>query len=168
MNTDIFNVQVKIGKPWKKPPFVQSNLLRWVLITGFVIYLIAAYMTIDVNWSRVYEGLERGKKFVLAFTNPDFTSRSSDIWEGMIESILMTVASSVVGILISIPIALGAARNVSPLPVYLICRGIIAISRALQEIIACNSVSCYIWVWTTCWFSYSKFCYNRIFIKVIS
>ena len=135
MNTDIFNVQVKIGKPWKKPPFVQSNLLRWVLITGFIIYLIAAYMTIDVNWSRVYEGLERGKKFVLAFTNPDFTSRSSDIWEGMIESILMTVASSVVGILISIPIALGAARNVSPLPVYLICRGIIAISRALQEII---------------------------------
>ncbi len=43
--------------------------------------------------------------------------------------------SSVVGISISIPIALGAARNVAPLPVYLICRGIIAICRALQEII---------------------------------
>ena len=39
------------------------------------------------------------------------------------------------GILISIPIGLGAARNLAPLPVYLVCRGIIAVSRALQEII---------------------------------
>lgn len=53
----------------------------------------------------------------------------------MIESIIMTVAASVVGIAISIPIGLGAARNVAPLPIYLICRGIVAISRALQEII---------------------------------
>lgn len=27
----------------------------------FLTYLLAAYATIDVNWSRVYEGLERGK-----------------------------------------------------------------------------------------------------------
>jgi phosphonate transport system permease protein len=53
----------------------------------------------------------------------------------MVESIVMTVASTVVGILISIPIGLGAARNIAPLPVYLICRGIVAISRALNEII---------------------------------
>ena len=128
-------VSALIGKPWKKPPFIQRPWLRWLLIFGFVAYLIAAFSTIEVNWSRVYAGLERGEKFILAFTQPDFTSRSSDIWEGMIESIVMTVASSVVGIAISIPIALGAARNVAPLPVYLICRSIIAISRALQEII---------------------------------
>ena len=128
-------VSALIGKPWKKPPFIQRPWLRWLLIVGFVAYLIAAFSTIEVNWSRVYAGLERGEKFILAFTQPDFTSRSSDIWEGMIESIVMTVASSVVGIAISIPIALGAARNVAPLPVYLICRSIIAISRALQEII---------------------------------
>lgn len=128
-------LQSRLGKPWKKPPFVQRPLLRWALLIGFGAYLVAAYMTIEVNWARVYEGLDRGKQFVLAFTSPDFTSRSTDIWEGMIESIIMTVASSVVGIAISIPIALGAARNIAPLPVYLICRSIIAISRALQEII---------------------------------
>ena len=47
----------------------------------------------------------------------------------------MAIASTAVGIAISIPIALGAARNIAPLPVYLLCRSIIAISRALQEII---------------------------------
>jgi len=124
-----------ISKPWRKPSFIKRPWLRWTLIIFFLTYLLAAYATIDVNWSRVYEGLERGKKFVLAFTNPDFTTRSSDIYEGMFESIIMTITSSVVGIAISIPIALGAARNIAPLPVYLICRSIIAISRALQEII---------------------------------
>ena len=56
-------------------------------------------------------------------------------WDDTVESIIMTVAASVVGIAISIPIGLGAARNIAPLPVYLMCRGLVAISRALQEII---------------------------------
>jgi phosphonate transport system permease protein len=47
----------------------------------------------------------------------------------------MTVASTIVGVAISIPIGLGAARNIAILPVYLICRGIITLSRALHEII---------------------------------
>lgn len=124
-----------LGKPWRKPPMVRRAWLRWTLILGFAAYLVAAWMTIEINWSRVYEGLERGKQFILAFTSPDFSTRSGDIYAGMVESIVMTVAASVVGIAISIPIALGAARNVAPLPVYLICRSIIAVSRALQEII---------------------------------
>ena len=135
MNNQSFDIKAKLGKSWKKPPLVQQKWLRWTLLTGFLVYLILAYLTIDVNWARVYVGLERGQKFVLAFTNPDFASRSADIWEGITESIVITVASSVVGIAISIPIALGAARNLAPLPIYLVCRGIIAISRALQEII---------------------------------
>jgi phosphonate transport system permease protein len=79
--------------------------------------------------------MERGWKFVKAFANPDFVTRKTDLIEGMTESIIMTVTSTVVGILISIPIALGAASNLAPLPVYLFCRTIIAASRALHEII---------------------------------
>lgn len=125
----------KLGKAWRKPHFIKNPTLRVGLITGFVAYMIAAVLTIEVDWGRVYEGLDRGAAFVLAFTSPDFVSRASDIWEGLFESIIMTVAASVVGIAISIPIGLGAARNIAPLPVYVVCRGIVAISRALQEII---------------------------------
>ncbi|WP_416882542.1 phosphonate ABC transporter, permease protein PhnE [Marivita sp.] len=124
-----------LGRKWRKPHFVTNPVLRWSLIFGFIAYLIAAFMTIEVDWGRVYEGLNRGWQFILAFTRPDFISRAGDIWGGLLESIVMTVAASVVGILISIPIGLGAARNIAPLPVYMICRGIVAISRALQEII---------------------------------
>ena len=47
----------------------------------------------------------------------------------------MTVAASVEGLAISIPIGLGAARTRAPLPVYRPCRGMVAISRALLQII---------------------------------
>ena len=39
----------------------------------------------------------------------------------------MTVIATVAGIVISLPVGIGAARNLAPLPVYLLCRGIIAV-----------------------------------------
>ncbi|MCY4261416.1 MAG: phosphonate ABC transporter, permease protein PhnE [Rhodobacteraceae bacterium] len=124
-----------LGQRWRKPPLIRRAWLRRSLLIGFAVYLVLAVATIEVNWVRVYEGLDRGLLFILAFASPDFVSRSTDIWAGMVESIVMTVAASVVGIAISIPIGLGAAKNIAPLPIYLICRGLVAISRALQEII---------------------------------
>ncbi len=135
MTEAVSELDLLIGTKWKKQPFIKRPWLRWGMLIVGVLYLIAAISTVEVNWSRVYEGLDRGWAFVVAFSSPDFVSRSTDIWEGMLESLIMTVASSVVGILISIPIGLGAARNIAPLPVYVICRGIVAISRSLQEII---------------------------------
>ncbi|OYX44242.1 MAG: phosphonate ABC transporter, permease protein PhnE [Rhodobacterales bacterium 32-67-9] len=128
-------LDARLGQPWKKPPLIKRAWLRWGLGIGAVIYLALAIASIEVNWSRVWEGLDRGGAFIASFATPDFLTRWSDIRDGMLESIIMTVAASVVGILISIPIGLGAARNIAPLPVYVICRGIVAISRALQEVI---------------------------------
>ncbi len=121
---------------WHRPPQIIPNR-RWriAIQTGIVIYLILAISTIEVNWSRVYEGLERGQRFVMGFLQPDFTSRWKDISQGLIESLTMTLTSTVVGVAISVPIGIGAARNLVPRPVYMICRSIIAVSRSLQEII---------------------------------
>jgi phosphonate transport system permease protein len=124
-----------VGQPWKKPSFIRNPALRWGLALVAVVYLYYAFTTIEVNWARIYRGLDRGWQFLLGFANPDFVSRWPDIFEGFMESVVMTVASTVTGIAISIPIALGAARNIAPLPVYMVCRFIVAISRALNEII---------------------------------
>jgi len=123
------------ARRWRPPPLIKSARLRWTLGVGIAVYLAAAIGGLEVNWLRVYEGLDRGGAFVLAFTEPDFVSRWGDISEGLVESLIMTVTSTVIGIAISIPIGLGAARNIAPLPVYLICRAIIALSRSFQEII---------------------------------
>jgi len=123
------------SRRWRRPPLIKSSRLRWVLGIGAAIYLSLAIGQLEVNWLRVYQGLDRGLAFVAAFMQPDFVSRWTDIREGLIESLNMTVTSTVLGILISIPIGLGAARNIAPLPIYLLCRGIIALSRSFQEII---------------------------------
>jgi phosphonate transport system permease protein len=120
---------------WRPPPLIANPRLRWLLGLGAALYLAAAIGTLEVNWQRVYEGLDRGLAFVVAFTEPDFAQRWGDIRDGLIESLNMTVTSTAIGILISIPVGLGAARNLAPLPVYLLCRAMIALSRSFQEII---------------------------------
>ncbi len=122
-------------RSWKKPPFIKDARLRWALGLGAAIYLALAFGTMDVNWVRVWDGIPRGQKFVAAFFPPDFVTRWDEIFDGIYESMWMTVTSTVVGIAISIPVGLGAARNLAPMPVYLFCRGILAVSRSFQEII---------------------------------
>ena len=120
---------------WKKPPLISSPWLRWGLAIGAAIYLALVFQTTPVNWTRVWEGLPRGAQFLSAFFPPDFTSRWSEIVEGMGESLWMTVVSTVVGIALSIPVGIGAAKNIAPAPVYYFCRSILAVSRSFQEVI---------------------------------
>jgi phosphonate transport system permease protein len=120
---------------WKKPPLIKSTWLRWTLAIGAVVYLSLAFGTTPVNWTRVWEGLPRGAAFIDAFFPPDFVTRWSEISEGISESLWMTVVSTVIGIALSIPVGIGAARNIAPLPVYYACRAILAVSRSFQEII---------------------------------
>jgi phosphonate transport system permease protein len=124
------------GRRWRRPPvLIKDARWRWGIYVGSDVYLVLAISSLNVNWTRVYEGLERGARFIEGFLVPDFTSRWGDIHQGFVESLTMTVTSTVLGILLSVPIGLGAARNIAPLPVYLVCRGIIAVSRSLQEVI---------------------------------
>ena len=120
---------------WKKSPLIERAWLRWALGLGAVLYLALALGTTDVNWARVWEGLPRGARFLAAFFPPNFTSRWNDIMDGILESLWMTVASTVIGIVISIPVGVGAAKNIALQPVYYFCRGILAVSRSFQEII---------------------------------
>jgi phosphonate transport system permease protein len=123
------------GRTWHRPPLISNRVLRWTSAAVALIYLTLALASLDVNWLRVYEGLDRGWRFARGFLLPDFVSRWSDIVIGMQESLTMSFTSTAVGILISVPIGIGAARNLAPRPVYLVCRAVIALSRSLQEII---------------------------------
>ncbi|KAA3627497.1 MAG: phosphonate ABC transporter, permease protein PhnE [Proteobacteria bacterium] len=125
----------RADRHWRRPPFISSALLRWSLFVGAGIYLALAFGTIEIDLGRIADGIPRSQRFVAAFFPPDFTSRAGEIVEGIYESLWMTVTSTVIGIAISIPIGLGAARNLSPRIVYLACRAIVAVSRTFPEVI---------------------------------
>jgi len=120
---------------WRPPPLIASAWLRRGLALGAAGYLALAVGTLTVNWQRVWDGLDRGAAFVVGFARPDFISRWVEISDGILESLVMTIASTAIGILISIPIGLGAARNLASVPVYVVCRAIVAASRTFQEVI---------------------------------
>jgi phosphonate transport system permease protein len=131
--------QIRVGTEyptsWKRPPCIHSTWLRYGIYLLVLGYLVIGFNTVDINWTRVGEGIPRGWTFISGFFTPDFLSRGEAIWQGIQESLTMTVTSTVAGIVLSIPIGVGAARNLAPMPVYLICRSIIAITRSFQEII---------------------------------
>ncbi|MEC8285159.1 MAG: phosphonate ABC transporter, permease protein PhnE, partial [SAR324 cluster bacterium] len=100
-----------VSRTWRPKPFIENPKLRWSITIGALLYMVLALGSVEVNWNRVYEGLDRGLKFVAAFAQPNFSGRWTDISEGLMESLVMTVVSTVIGIVISIPIALGAIRK---------------------------------------------------------
>ena len=123
------------ARRWAPPPLIANPWLRRGLYTGALVYLVLAIGSVPVNWARVVDGLGRGWAFVRAFAPPDFVSRQAEIQEGLGESLVMTVTATVVGIVLAIPVGVGAARNLAPLPVYLACRALVAGTRTLQEVI---------------------------------
>ena len=114
---------------------IEATWLRFAVAAGAVTYLVLAIGTIDVNWARVSEGFLRAARIFSGFLSPEFSSRWSDIQQGMIESLTMTVTATVAGVILAVPFGLGAARNLAPWWLYGFCRCVIAIARALQDII---------------------------------
>jgi phosphonate transport system permease protein len=126
---------LQLQRQWRRPQFIANPFARWALYFGVALYLLLGIGSLEVNWARAIQGLERGWAFVLGFLNPNFSSRWSDILIGFQESLTMTVTSTALGVALSIPVAVGAARNLAPTWVYLICRSFVALSRTLNEII---------------------------------
>jgi phosphonate transport system permease protein len=129
------SLAVAAPRRWKKPPLIKSAWLRWTLAIGTAVYLALVFQTTPVNWTRVWDGLPRGAAFISAFFPPDFVSRWDEIAEGIAESLWMTIVSTVVGIALSVPVGIGAAKNIAPVPVYYFCRAVLSVSRSFQEVI---------------------------------
>ena len=122
-------------RAWRPPPRIKSRAVRHALWVGAAIYGMVAVFTLEIDPTRVAEGLARAGAFFGGWLRPDFTTRWTDIRAGLVESLAMTVVATVAGLLISLPLALGAARNLAPQPIYAASRSVLAVSRALHEII---------------------------------
>ncbi len=120
---------------WKKPAFIVNPVLRYSIYIGSVLYLVTALYSMEINWTRVAEGMPRGLDLLSKFFPPNIQDSRGVIVDGILESIWMAIISTIGGILLSVPIGLGAARNLAPKWVYLFCRSIIAVSRTFPEVI---------------------------------
>ncbi len=106
-----------------------------MVLGAFVLYVLAAISTVEVDLERIWRGLPRGLEFLAGFFPPDFVTRLEPIVLGVRESLGMTVVSTVLGVALAVPFAIGCARNLVPRPVYVTCRALVASFRSFHEVI---------------------------------
>jgi len=119
---------------WEPPHLIPNFWWRWATVLGLVAYLAYASTALDLNWARFVHGLPRAWDFISRMVPPSF-ERWELIVSGGLESLRMALISSFIGVVIGVPVAVGASRNLSPWYVYLLSRGYIAISRTFPEVI---------------------------------
>ncbi|MGM0586028.1 MAG: phosphonate ABC transporter, permease protein PhnE [Pseudomonadota bacterium] len=119
---------------WRRPPFIANPLLRWCVWLGVAAYVAGTLATLPIDWGRVAEGLDRAARIFGGGFPPSF-ERSDLLIKGFLESLKIAILATTGGVLLSIPIAFMAARNISVLPVYLLGRGIIIVARSFHPVI---------------------------------
>jgi phosphonate transport system permease protein len=119
---------------WRKPPFIRNPVLRYGLLVGSIAYVWWGLSTLPFDWPRIQEGLPRAIRMMQGAFPPSF-ERSNLLINGFVESIQIAVLATVVGVLISIPVAFMASRNLAPRPVYLAGRAIIILARSFHPVI---------------------------------
>jgi phosphonate transport system permease protein len=119
---------------WRKPPAIKNPLLRYGLSIASFAYLYWAIATLPINWDRIVQGLPRAVRIFSNAWPPNF-ERSSLMVTGFTESIQMAIIATVLGVALSVPVAIMAARNISPLPIYTIGRAIIIVARSFHPVI---------------------------------
>ena len=119
---------------WRPPPKIRSPWLRWLLLAAGGLYFIYAIGDVHLNPERLITGIPRVAEMLGVMLPPDF-SRWDLLFSGILESIQMAVISTAIGIVLGIPVAIGAARNLVPVPVYILFRGYIGMVRTLPEVL---------------------------------
>ena len=107
--------------------------IGWIVLAAYVLY---ASTVVDITWERFVIGLDHGQKFILRMFPPDFgADKMALLYTGMKESLQIAIVATVVGVLLSMPLGLAAARNLAPAPLAWTARALIALFRSFHPVI---------------------------------
>ena len=119
---------------WRPPPFFGTRARQNLVVLAGVAYLVWSVSTLNVDTRRTLAGFGRAVDLFARMIPPDF-SRWELLVKGMTESLQMAFAATLVGVVLSVPLGIAAARNLAPGPVYHAARGLIVVGRTFHEVI---------------------------------
>jgi phosphonate transport system permease protein len=120
---------------WRPVSMFGSARRRLAFCLVLVAYTLWAVTDLNVDWGRVMRGFPRAFDILARMTPPAVGDKWHILLAGMLESIQMAIASSLIGIVFAIPLGLAAAANLSPRPLYLVARGLIVVGRTFHEVL---------------------------------
>jgi len=103
----------------------------WLVLGAFLVWNATS---LELDPARIHRGLARAGTVLAKAFPPDF-HRWQLLLDGIVESLQMATLSTALGTALGIPVAILAARNVVPLPAYLVGRGVVSLGRTFHEII---------------------------------
>ncbi len=120
----------------QRPPAFTPNWPARIAWLALIAYCFYAASILDVTWERFVTGLDNGMRFLGRMVPPDTeASKMKLLAKGLWESIEIAVLSSALGIVLSLPIGLLAARNLMPPWVTWPMRLFIALCRSFHQVI---------------------------------
>ena len=107
--------------------------LAWL---GLLAYALYAASILDFTWERFVTGIDQGARFIARMFPPDTAPEKMKLMaRGLYESLEIAIIASALGILLSLPIGLLAARNLMPLWITWPMRLFIALCRSFHQVI---------------------------------
>ena len=105
-------------------------------LAALAIYAVYAAQILDITWARFLVGLDHGAKFLDRMFPPNVAADKLQLLTtGMLESLQIAILATVIGVLLSVPLGLAAARNLAPAPVAWTARILIALFRTFHPVI---------------------------------
>ena len=94
------------------PPWTWDRMFSTATISGFLLALAVAVLTIDIDWARTVPLMPQIVTVFGDLFPPDFTTVRSEMVTGIVESVVIAVIATGLGLLIAVPLSLLAARNI--------------------------------------------------------
>lgn len=118
------------------PPWSLARFQRFLAVAVIVIFTIAALWRVDITWSSLWQGLLDLPETLALFFPPSAGGSLANLFEQLLVTIQISLAATLIGGVIAIPIGILAARNVVPNKyIYQTFRVIIVVVRGIPELI---------------------------------
>ena len=123
---------------WASGHPIRGRVQRYAAYLVFLLILVAGYRYMRLPLERLPDGLrEIGLVVGQKMFPPDFAYAAKNLVQPFIETFAMAFAGTVLGIVISVPLAWFAAANMTPSPrvLYPLVRMLLVVARSIHEII---------------------------------
>lgn len=94
------------------PPWTWDRMFRTATISVLLVSLIVAILTIEIDWARSFPLFPRIITVFGDLFPPDFSTVRSEMITGVVESVVIAVIATGLGLFIAVPLSLLAARNI--------------------------------------------------------
>ncbi len=112
-----------------------DRIVMRVVLAVFIVAVVWAWRHIEMSFGGLIAGIGDVRNLLGRMLPPKFSDLDDAIRLGF-ETLWMAVIGTTIAVVLSFPIALGAARNTTPHPaVMAVCRGVIVLSRAVPDLI---------------------------------